>query len=105
MTVTLDGSTANKLTIEGSISTSSAMKVNYTTNGTDTVTAAIGLSTASNTFTYDEDVKQYIGSTKGDTLKVTNDTDANIWLDGYTGVTYTRSTMAPPSRCGMLRAA
>ena len=97
MTVTLDGSTANKLTIEGSISTSSAMKVNYTTNGTDTVTAAIGLSTASNTFTYDEDVKQYIGSTKGDTLKVTNDTDANIWLDGYTGVTYSNVKLVDAS--------
>ncbi len=73
------------------------MKVNYTTNGTDTVTAAIGLSTASNTFTYDEDVKQYIGSTKGDTLKVTNDTDANIWLDGYTGVTYSNVKLVDAS--------
>lgn len=97
VTVTLDNSTANKLTIEGSITASSAMKVNYTTNGTDTVTAAIGLSTTSNTFTYDENVKQYIGSTKGDTLKVTNDTDANIWLDGYTGVTYSNVKLVDAS--------
>ncbi|MGN0939279.1 MAG: beta strand repeat-containing protein [Selenomonas sp.] len=96
-TITLDNSTANKLTIAGTISATKALTVNYTTDGTNVTTAAIGLSTTSNTFTYDEDVKQYIGSTKGDTLKVTGDDDANIWLDGSTGVSYSNVKLVDAS--------
>lgn len=90
VTVTLDNSYSNKLTIDGNsnITSSSAMTVKYTTDGTNVTTAQIGLSTTANSFTYDEDVTQYIGSSKGDTLKVTSGNDANIWLDGSTGVSY-----------------
>lgn len=62
----------------------------YTLNGTDNRGIKVGLSDASNTFTYEEGVDAYFGGAQGDTLNVSTSANKNIWLDGRTGAVNTK---------------
>ena len=83
--LTFGTGTNNTLTVTTSDEVDTA--VAYTTSG-EAHLAKIGNTKAANSFTYDSTVNYYQGGKESDTLVVAGEEDANIWLDGSTGVTY-----------------
>lgn len=87
-TVIKTSNSTDKLTILGYGSSNSDTALKFTTDGTTISKVKIGVSTGSNSWTYDEEVAAYMGGSNN-TLKVGSDVDtANIWLDGSAGVSY-----------------
>ncbi len=89
---TFTASTGNTLTVEG-IKADTAVK--WTTDGEDIQLAKIGTDSKSNTWTYEEGVSMYLGG-KNNSLKVSSG-DANVWLAGTEGTTYSNVTKVDAS--------
>lgn len=89
---TFTASTGNTLTVEG-IKADTAVK--WTTDGEDIQLAKIGTDNKSNTWTYEEGVSMYLGG-KNNSLKVSSG-DANVWLAGTEGTTYSNVTKVDAS--------
>ncbi|MBQ7498842.1 MAG: hypothetical protein IJU00_13605 [Selenomonas sp.] len=90
--VTFSAGTGNSLTVEG-LRADTAVK--WTTDGENIQLAKIGNSSSSNTWTYEEDVTMYLGG-KSNSLTVSE--DAQVWLAGTEGKTYTNVTKVDASR-------
>ena len=87
--VVFGSGTNNTLTVNMDTSDTPDTAIAYSVGGKDHL-AKIGRSDATaNTFTYDSTVDYYQGGTASDTVSVSGDEDAEIWLDGSKGVTYT----------------
>ena len=81
---TSSNSSTAKLTVLNTTSTDTNRaddKYVFTTNGTDQLTAKVGLYDSVNNFTYEDDTNIYIGGKQSDTLTVGDADNANIWLD------------------------
>lgn len=76
-----NSSTANLTVVNSSVTSSADDKYVFTTNGTDRLTAKVGLYDSVNNFTYEDDTNIYIGGKQSDTLTVGDADNANIWLD------------------------
>ena len=83
--VTFGSGTNNTLTINTKSGYDTAIA--YSVDGTDHK-AKVGVNSTANTFTYDSTVDYYQGGTASDTVSVSGEDDAEIWLDGSKGVTY-----------------
>ncbi len=83
----------DKLTVSG-IKADTAVK--FTDDGDSIQLAKLGLSGKSNNWTYEEGVNMYLGG-KSNTLTVSGDSDANIWLDGSASAYYENVTQVNAS--------
>lgn len=83
--LTFGSGTNNTLTVTTTDEVDTA--VAYTVSGKSQL-AKIGNTKTANSFTYDSTINYYQGGKESDTLVVAGEEDANIWLDGSTGVTY-----------------
>ncbi len=64
------------------------VEIQYSTDATTISRAKIGERFLENTFTYDRAVNLFMGGTVDSTLKVSDDTQDMIWLDGSYGQSY-----------------
>lgn len=62
--------------------------VQFTQDGKKLNYAKVGKASSSNTFTYEQFVNAYVGGNQKDTLMISGDTDAQVWLNGSKGVSY-----------------
>ena len=77
---------SDKVTLTGDSNWTADTALKVTTNGKTITTMKVGMTSDANTLTYESGVNAYFGGKGGDTLKATE--DANIWLNGSQGVTY-----------------
>ena len=84
--LTFGSGTNNTLTVTTADSTDTAIALSI--NGTQRLAKVGYTDSTANSFSYDSGVTYYQGGRGTDTLTVTGEDDATIWLDGRTGTTY-----------------
>ena len=84
--LTFGSGTNNSLTVTTADSTDTAIALSI--NGTQRLAKVGYTDSTANSLSYDSSVTYYQGGRGTDTLAVTGEDDATIWLDGRTGTTY-----------------